>query len=365
MTIILKSNSKFTGKSLGDIHGVLGSPSWLAMANFAAGTYYNKSNKVGFSDVLSFSNVQKSWLWKDGIDGGEIIPFAVNEPKIDSRGITLNSPVNNILLNSSSPASQNVPIQQSMTYFYRVIGDGTINVTHPDASLSSGIVSAGGIGYIRFPFNANIATKAVVTITGSNTYGHVGRIYNTKGYYTNNLQPVPTTTTAIGLGNDVLTLASPVINKLNSNFTLLMHVDFNQVDAVTSVQTIAELRFAGSSTVSMTRTSVSSGTGKTTSIRARSFYDAAEKSIIATNTNSTSVTVALAVGGGSLSLAVNGLLIDTKAFPAIAVLSELQVGNAKDWIDLNVGLDGVVSQLAVYDEKITGDRLADLSKSWV
>lgn len=354
MTLILKSNIQFVGKPLGDINGI-NKTNWHTMLNFADKRYVVAGKATSFSDVVNFARASQAWYIDKGLD----VAVPTNKERISDKGLLIEGAENNMLLNSDTPATQNVRLAKGTWYVYRIEGNGTINVTHPNATYSSGAVSAGQIGYILL---SDATREAQVSITGDNSYAQLSIVRSFSPLY----HKIPTTNQAIGREIDVVSLRPTAISGL-SQFTIVMHVnlhEFKRMTGLGAVQPIIDIGFTNNARISVANTlDKSSALGTPPTQRTRLYYNGAEQAFIDTTDRTNSLTLALSVSNNTVTVAKNGVLSGSQNFAGGSV-SEINLGRSVSWTGAQASLNGFVSHLAIFDYAMTQDELVQVSKSW-
>ncbi|MGP5435704.1 hypothetical protein [Psychrobacter alimentarius] len=357
MTLVLKSNQKFTGTAIGDINGVIGSTDWSAMLNFADNRYIVAGINKKFSDVVNFTR-NKIATYLDQM-GNEIIA-AQDVPRLNNKGLFIESPSNNVLLNSDVPASQQITLTKDQWFTYRIIGNGTINVTQANATVATGAVPQGQLGFIT---TTDATAKAQVTITGANSYAEVSRLYSAPTFGS----LIHTISSPVGRENDLVSVKLAEIGALN-DCTIVIHVelkDWQRVKGAIFDMPIIDLGFANGARISIDNTIVRTAQSATPPIqRTRIYYNGAEQAYIETADRSQSLTMAISVTANSVTIAKNGVMSGTQSFLGAAV-SEMVLGRAASWTGIYAALDGFVSHVAIYKRAMSDSELAAVSKSWV
>lgn len=358
MTLVLKSNQVFLGEPLADINGIVGDVNWLTMLNFADNRFVHNKNNLTFSSAIDYARANSATYIDNN---GNEVTVGENVPRLNKDGLLIEAAANNILLNSDNAVSQEVTLDKDVLYSYRVIGSGTINVTHPNSTIATGAVSEGGLGLIQ---TTVAATKAQVTITGSNTYAQVSRVYAVPSKDS----LIHTTTKAEGRNTDVTTIKPSLLTGL-TNFTIVMHVSLQEwvrVVGAKYTQPILDIGFSNGSRISLANVIIDRNSPANTppTQRTRLYFDGAEKYYIESADTSRSLTFAISVTPTGVKVAKNGVLTGEQSFKASSI-KDFTLGRAQSWTGTALGLQGSVSHVAIFDKAMSAAELADVSKSWI
>lgn len=358
MTLVLKSNQVFLGEPLGDINGIEGDVNWLTMLNFADNRFVHNKNNVNFSDAVNYTRAGAA-TYVNSI--GNEVTVGANIPRLNKDGLLVEAAANNILINSDNAVSQDVTLTKDILFSYRVIGSGTINITHPNSTIATGAVSEGGLGLIQVSADT---VKAQVTITGANTYAQVSRVYAVPSKDS----LIHTTTKAEGRETDVAAIKPSLLSSL-TNFTVVMHVslqDWVRVEGARYTQPILDIGFSNGSRISLANVILDRNSPANTppTQRTRLFFDGVEKYYIESADISKSLTFAISVTPTSVKVAKNGVLTGEQSFKASSI-SDFTLGRAQAWIGTSLGLQGSVSHVAIFDKAMSASELSSVSKSWI
>lgn len=357
MTLVLKSNQKFTGTPIGDINGA-SITDWRTMINFADKRFVVNASAVALNDAITFSRTSPA----NYIDSsGNEVAVPINTPRLTNKGLLIESAANNLLINSDAPASQQVQLVKNKWYVYRVFGAGTINVTHPDSTSASGAVSQGKLGFIVI--SADV-TKAQVTLTGVNSYAQLSQLYAAPSVQSK----IHTTDKVVGRDIEVVALTTNALSGLGTSFTVVFHVsllDLQRIQSVGATNPFIGIGFSNGANISVANTIAQTETASAPPTqRTRLFFDGVEKSFISTNDTSKSLTLAVSVTPTSVTVAKNGVISGTKPFVG-GKISSIDLGRSPEWTGSFPALDGNISHFALYDYAMTDSQLSDMSTSWV